>query len=119
VLLLASMHAPINRESALLRRLGTLGKQLSEFSFTLYVLHVPMIDLMQHIGLTQFGREKLDPGSAVDFAIYFGVLGILVLSAWLSYLVFERNTYRVRRLAKRLLLQPQGKPVAKPMLFPK
>jgi len=119
VLLLASMHAPIDRNSAFMRRLGTVGKHLSEFSFTLYVLHVPMIDLIQHIGLTRFGREKLDPASMPDFAIYFGVLGILMLSAWLSYLVFERNTYRVRRLAKRLLLQPQGKAVAKPMLFPK
>ena len=119
VLLLAAMHAPIDRDSALIRGLGKLGKHLSEYSFTLYVLHVPLIDLIQHVGLTQFGHEKLDPGNPLDFGIYFGVLGFLMLSAWLSYLVFERNTYRVRRLVKRILLQPQAKPVAKPMLFPK
>lgn len=119
VLLLASMHAPLNRESALMRHLGAIGKQLSEFSFTLYVLHVPVIDLVQHIGRTQFGREKLDPGSTADFAIYFGVLGLLVLTGYLSYLMFERNTYRVRRVVKRFVLQPQPKKAPEPILSTK
>jgi peptidoglycan/LPS O-acetylase OafA/YrhL len=109
VVLLGAMHQPIDRQSAILRRLGGFGKWLSEFSFTLYVLHVPMIDLMQHIGLTQFGRHKLDPGSSADFAIYFGMLAILMASAYLSYLVFERNTYRVRRFVKQLLWPSKAK----------
>lgn len=109
VILLATMYKPVNRQLSVLRQLGAFGKWVSEFSFTLYVLHVPMIKLMQHIGLTQFGRQKLDPGSFADFAIYFGMLAILVASAHLSYLMFERNTYRVRRAVKKWLLPAQVK----------
>ncbi|MFC5458996.1 acyltransferase family protein [Massilia niabensis] len=119
VVLLAAMHQPINRHSAILRRLRAFGKWLSEFSFTLYVLHVPMIDLMQHIGATQFGRNKLDPGNAADFAIYFGMLAILVALAYLSYLAFERNTYRVRRFVKKLLLPTTAKTPAAVVLSTK
>lgn len=104
VIFLAALYKPVDPQSAILPKLGAFAKWLSEFSFTLYVLHVPMIDLMQHIGLTQFGRQKLVPGNSADFAIYFGMLAILVASAYLSYLVFERNTYRVRRVVKKLLL---------------
>jgi peptidoglycan/LPS O-acetylase OafA/YrhL len=115
VLLLAAMNKPIGN-SVFLQRVGAFGKWLSEFSFTLYVLHVPMIDLLQHIGRTHFGRQKLDPSNPADFAIYFIVLGILMAASYLSYLVFERNTYRVRRFAKRLLLPAASKP-ATPIIF--
>ncbi len=114
-ILLAAMHYPIG-PSAFLQRVATFGKWLSEFSFTLYVLHVPVIDLLQHIGLTQFGRKQLNPASAADFAIYFAMLGVLLGTSYLSYLVFERNTYRVRRFAKRLLLPTSAKP-ATPIIF--
>lgn len=119
VILLAAMHKPIDRKSAFLRRLGAFGKWLSEFSFTLYVLHVPVINLMQHIGLTWFGRDKLNPASAADFVTYFGMLAILMASAYLSYLVFERNTYRVRRFAKKLLMPTEAKAPAAAVLSTK
>ena len=119
VILLAALYQPINPQSVFLSRLRAFGKWLSDFSFTLYVLHVPVIDLMQHIGRTQFGREKLDPGSAADFAVYFGMLAILMGSAYLSYLVFERNTYRVRRVAKKLLMPTETKTPAVAVLSTK
>jgi peptidoglycan/LPS O-acetylase OafA/YrhL len=115
VLLLATMHQPIGN-SPLLQRIGAVGKWLSEFSFTLYVLHVPVIFLFEHIGRSHFGRDKLDPTSAADFAIYFGALAILMALSYLSYLLFERNTYRVRRFAKRLLL-PAAPKTARPIIF--
>jgi peptidoglycan/LPS O-acetylase OafA/YrhL len=95
---------------------GILARHLSEFSFTLYVLHVPVIQLLQHVGRTWFGREKLDPSSAADFAVYFAILGILLAASYLCYLLFERNTYRVRRFVKRLLLPASTKP-ARPVIF--
>lgn len=115
VVFLAAMSQPIG-PSVFLRRVGAFGKWLSEFSFTLYVLHVPVIDLLQYIGRTQFGRTLLDPTRPTDFAIYFAMLGILMGTSYLSYLVFERNTYRVRRFAKRLLLPTARKP-ATPIIF--
>lgn len=104
VVLLAMMHMRMNPAARLLRVLGRLGKWLSEFSFTLYVLHVPVIDLLQHLGRTELGREQLDPARPEDFALYFAMLAIILASAWLSYLLFERNTYRVRRFVKQALL---------------
>jgi peptidoglycan/LPS O-acetylase OafA/YrhL len=115
VVLLAAMHKPIG-PSVRLQRIGVVSKWLSEFSFTLYVLHVPVIELLRHIGRTQFGREQLDPASATDFAIYFIMLAVLMGTGYLSYLLFERNTYRVRRFAKRLLLPTVTKP-ATPIIF--
>jgi peptidoglycan/LPS O-acetylase OafA/YrhL len=115
VLLLASMHQPIGY-SPFLRRVGILGKWLSEFSFTLYVLHVPVIHLLQHVGRSWFGREKLDPSSATDLVVYFAILGILMAASYLSYLLFERNTHRVRRFVKRLLL-PSAPKRARPIIF--
>ena len=115
VVLLATMNKPIGN-STVLRRVGTLGKWLSEFSFTLYVLHVPLIHLLQYVGRTWFGREMLDPARPADFALYFGLLAFLMGTSYLSYLLFERNTYRVRRFAKRLLLPSTPKP-ATPIIF--
>jgi peptidoglycan/LPS O-acetylase OafA/YrhL len=115
LLLLTSMHQPIGI-SPFLRRVGILGKWLAEFSFTLYVLHVPVIHLLQHGGRTWFGREKLDPSSATDLAVYFAILGVLMAASYLSYLLFERNTYRVRRFVKRVLL-PSAPKRARPIIF--
>jgi len=115
VLLLAAMHAPVGH-SAILRCIGKFAKCLSEFSFTLYVLHVPTIQLLEHIGRARFGRDKLDPTSVSDFAIYVAMLAILVAASYLSYLLFERNTYRVRRVFKRWLL-PRTPKTATPIIF--
>jgi peptidoglycan/LPS O-acetylase OafA/YrhL len=115
VVFLATMNKPIGN-STFVQRIGTLGKWLSEFSFTLYVLHVPLIYLLQYVGRTWFGREMLDPAKPADFALYFGMLAFLMGTSYLSYLLFERNTYRVRRFAKRLLLPSAPKP-ATPIIF--
>lgn len=115
VILLATMNKPIGN-SPFVQRIGALGKWLSEFSFTLYVLHVPLIFLLQYVGRTWFGRKMLDPAVPADFALYFGMLAFLMGASYLSYLLFERNTYRVRRFAKRLLLPSTPKP-ATPIIF--
>jgi peptidoglycan/LPS O-acetylase OafA/YrhL len=115
VILLSTMNQPIGN-SPLVQRVGALGKWLSEFSFTLYVLHVPLIFLLQYVGRTWFGRKMLDPAVTADFALYFGMLAFLMGASYLSYLLFERNTYRVRRFAKRLLLPSTPKP-ATPIIF--
>ena len=116
VVLLGMMHMPADPRSRILQGLRKLGKWLSEFSFTLYVLHVPVIDLLKHVGRHWLGREQLDPARPVDFAVYFAMLAILLASAWLSYLLFERNTYRVRRLVKQWLM-PRPAKLATPVVF--
>jgi hypothetical protein len=49
--------------------------------------------------------------------IYFAMLAAIMVSAYLSYLLFESRTYRIRNAAKRFFLQhpaarPEGSPVS-------
>jgi len=106
VAFLASMQRPLDMASPWIRGLGRVAHVLSEFSFTLYVIHIPLIRLMRHVGMQVFGRDRLSPHAPLDYAIYFGMLLAVVAAAWLSYLLFESHTFRVRRFIKAQL-QPQ------------
>jgi hypothetical protein len=43
------------------------------------------------------------PHAPLDYAVYAGMLAILLGAAWLSYLLFESNTFRMRRAVKNAL----------------
>jgi peptidoglycan/LPS O-acetylase OafA/YrhL len=83
----------------------------SEFSFSLYVLHIPVIELMRYLGRQFLGGDRLNPNLATDFLWYFAVLGTVVVAAYVFYLLFERHTVRIRNALKSLLLSPRAKPV--------
>jgi peptidoglycan/LPS O-acetylase OafA/YrhL len=103
---LASMQAPLAMRSPGIRIVARIAHTLSEFSFTLYVTHLPVIKLLRYIGLQTFGRDRLAPHAPLDYAVYAGMLAILLAAAWLSYLLFESHTFRVRRAVKNAL-QPR------------
>ena len=46
------------------------------------------------------------PDAPLDYAIYAGMLLTVLVTAWLSYLLFESHTFRVRRAVKNAL-QPR------------
>ena len=58
-------------------------------SFSLYGLHLPLIFLLKHVALTQFGLRELSPSEPLHFAVYLGMLASLLLGSYLSYLLFE------------------------------
>jgi peptidoglycan/LPS O-acetylase OafA/YrhL len=103
--LLSSLQAPLAMPSFPMRVIVRGVHVLSEFSFTLYVTHIPVIRLLRHIGLHTYGRDRLSPQAPLDYAIYAGMLALLLAAAWLSYLLFESHTFRVRR-ALRKICQP-------------
>jgi peptidoglycan/LPS O-acetylase OafA/YrhL len=105
VALLSSLQSKVDPASRPLRRLAAFARFFSEFSFTLYVLHVPTIGVLRHIGRTVFGRAQLMPDAPLDYAIYFGMGLFIVAVAYLSYLLFESHTFRIRRLLKDALLR--------------
>jgi len=107
--LLSSLQAPLAIQSFSMRTIVRGAHVLSEFSFTLYVTHIPVIRLLRHIGLQTYGRDRLSPQAPLDYAIYAGMLALLLAAAWLSYLVFESHTFRVRR-AVRNVFQRQPRP---------
>jgi peptidoglycan/LPS O-acetylase OafA/YrhL len=104
LVLLATLAQSAPMHVTAMRGIRSAAQALSEFSFTLYVIHVPVIALLRHLARTSFGWERLDPNMAGDYAAYFGAACLLVASAYLVYLAFEANTYRVRRYLKEKLL---------------
>lgn len=117
LVLLASMHRPAPTGSSAMRHLRGLAHALSDFSFTLYVTHVPAIAFLRHIGRTYLGRDTLSPRAGLDYLVYFGTASLLVAIAYLLFLAFEANTFRVRRwLKEKLLIRSSGRadPIAAP-----
>lgn len=100
--LLASLQFRATSTSALARPLARTGQFFAEFSFSLYVLHLPLIFLLQHLLQTHLGLRQLSPEEPLHFAIYLAMLGTLLFGAYLSYLLFESRTYRLRRVIKAL-----------------
>jgi peptidoglycan/LPS O-acetylase OafA/YrhL len=100
LLFLASVQVPFPLVTPARRFVGKAAHWLSEFSFTLYVTHVPAIKLLRYLGREQFGTDRLHPSAPLDYAIYAGMLVVLVVLAYLSYLLFEAHTFRVRRFLK-------------------
>jgi peptidoglycan/LPS O-acetylase OafA/YrhL len=104
LVLLSSLQFEASVASTLKRPLQKLGKFFAEFSFSLYVLHVPLIGLLRHLSSTHLGLDQLSPARPLHSLIYLGMLATLMLAAYLSYLLFESKTYRIRNAAKRLFL---------------
>jgi len=80
-------------------RLKRWGDAASKFSFTLYVLHMPVIAVMLGavVGASRHG-DRLD-----DYLIYAGVLGTTLVVAFVFARLFEAQTWKVRSRLKRAL----------------
>lgn len=117
LVLLSSLQFKASAASALKRSSQRVGKFFAEFSFSLYVLHVPLIGLLHHLGTTHLGLQQLSPAVPFHTLIYIGMLATIMVTAYLSYLLFESRTYRIRAAAKRFFLQrpapqPEGSAVS-------
>jgi peptidoglycan/LPS O-acetylase OafA/YrhL len=118
LVLLSSLQFKAAATSKLRRPLSRVGNFFAEFSFSLYVLHVPLIGLLQHWALTRWGLRQLSPHEPLHFAIYLAMLATLLVGSYLSYRLFESQTYRIRRLLKRMLLQRPAQAAVAPALRP-
>jgi peptidoglycan/LPS O-acetylase OafA/YrhL len=110
--LLSSLQFRAAPASTLARPLARIGNFFANFSFSLYVLHLPLIFLLQHVALTRFGLRRLSPGEPLHFVIYLGMLATLLLGSYLSYLLFESQTYRIRRIVKGVVGRRAAAPSA-------
>ena len=102
VLFLCSMQFK-RKPGAKLDRLDRTGRFFANFSFTLYVLHVPMILVMGHVLLSIFGISQLSPFRLSHYLIYVGMYLALVVGAYTFYRPFESHTPRVRQWLKTQL----------------
>jgi peptidoglycan/LPS O-acetylase OafA/YrhL len=103
LVMLSSLQFKAAPDSTLSRPLARAGNFFADFSFSLYVLHVPLIFLLKHIATTQFALPQLSPREPLHFVVYLGMLAILMGASYLSYLMFESRTYRIRRIVKDLI----------------
>lgn len=103
LVMLSSLQFKAPPTSTLAQQLTRFGKFFSDFSFSLYVLHVPLIVLLKYVAATHFSLRQLSPQEPLHLAIYFGMLAIIVAASYLFYLVFESQTYRIRRMVKDLV----------------
>jgi len=103
--LLASLQGRYAADSTSKRWLATIAGLLSEFSFTLYVTHIPLIRLLRHVMWQASGFTRLAPDAPLAYAVYAAMLAVLLGAAYLFYLLFEAQTFRVRRLLKAMLIQ--------------
>ena len=77
-----------------------LGKLLAGFSFTLYVVHIPL----QRMLWSYRDGAQLSPHAPASLAVYAAVLAVVLALAYLFHLPFEAQTVRLRRLIRRRLL---------------
>lgn len=102
VLFLSSMQ--FKRVSTpMLDWLDRTGRLFANFSFTLYVLHVPMIAVMAYLISSLLGIGQLSPHILSHFLLYGAMYLVLVLGAYWFHLPFEANTARVRQWMKAQL----------------
>jgi peptidoglycan/LPS O-acetylase OafA/YrhL len=76
-------------------RISILAPPLAAFSYTLYLTHYPLL-----VGLRNSGWERIPPAGLTAVLIYSAAVAMCILVAWLTYLIFERNTSIVRRWIK-------------------
>lgn len=90
-------------------RLRPIAEFLASFSFTLYVVHLPLQRFLANIGFVQSVLPLATDGIN-GILIYLVFLIAIVLFAYLFHLPFEAQTGRVRRYLKLHLLEKQRGP---------
>jgi len=103
--LLSSLQFPAERSRPGNRIAIALGV-LAPFSFTLYVIHYPLLYLIKHLG-QPYGISHLSPTDPASMLVYGALFAGIVAFAWLFHLPFEAQTNGLRRFVKRILLEPR------------
>jgi peptidoglycan/LPS O-acetylase OafA/YrhL len=103
LLFLASMQFKWQHETRARRAIRRLGKVFADFSFTLYVIHIPLISMAIAVTPQLKAGARLAPNNSAHLALFVGIFLGIVAAAYLFHLPFEANTYRVRNWLKRIL----------------
>jgi peptidoglycan/LPS O-acetylase OafA/YrhL len=89
------------RDLAWLASSGRIHATLANFSFSLYVLHVPLVTVLV---LLMYGKQPmLDPSSAPHALVYAGICGAVVAASFAFAALTERQTVPVRLWLERRL----------------
>lgn len=87
-------------KSKLLISINKLGTKLADFSYTLYLTHLPIVYLLIHFG---FPKSKSINGVSIGY--YISAIVISLISAYIIYLGFEKRTKNVKDFLRRKLFK--------------
>ena len=104
LLLLSSCIRPIQRGATHIAVLEKTALFFSNFSFTLYVVHVPVLGMLGYLGMVLFGTRHVGATSMAHLGIYLAMLSFLLVFGYGFYRLFEARTYAVRRVMKNLFV---------------
>ena len=97
-LLLSWMHA---KDDAVAPAVARVHAGLANFSYSLYLLHFPLLLLLCAMAQTWWGIGlSMAPGWAA-YLLFAALVALLYLFAWAASLVTERHTQQVRQLLLR------------------
>ncbi len=83
------------------RFIERLGTPLAAFSYTLYLIHNPILHVFKAMGLQR--ATRFTPAS---ISLFLSLMLSCMICAFLFYWIFERNTAHCKRLLKQLI-QPR------------
>ncbi len=99
-------RVPKNKLTILINKMGT---KLADFSYTLYLTHLPIVYLLIH-----FGFPKSKTIDAVSISYYIAAIVIVIICAYLIYLVFEKRTKYVKDVLRSKMSSRKRIPVQEP-----
>jgi peptidoglycan/LPS O-acetylase OafA/YrhL len=79
-----------------IRCIERLGTPLAAFSYTIYLIHNPILHVFKAMGLQR--AERFTPAS---IGLFLALLLSCLMGAFLFFWIFERNTARCKRLIKQ------------------
>ena len=97
---LSSQQFPADQTRTGTRLAARLGNLLAPFSFTLYVVHLPLLVLLRHLR-APLRTGHLSPAHIADLFVYGAFFAVILVSAYALYWPFEAQTPKVRKLLKR------------------
>ena len=90
----------VKPKTSLMRSIDRLGTVLAASSYTLFLTHYPVLQLLKWLGL-----ERAREINYVTIGIYGGCVVVCLVSSWLLYLCFEKQTNRVKNWIRRRSLR--------------
>jgi peptidoglycan/LPS O-acetylase OafA/YrhL len=104
LLLLSACVGKLDPQRRWIWRVKAVATWFSNFSFTLYVVHVPVLALMAYVGTAFFGRAQLEPQQLAHLGVYVAMLLFVLAFAYGFYRLFEARTHTLRSLVKQAVL---------------
>lgn len=87
------LFPPSGPRSRFIERMGT---PLAAFSYTLYLIHNPLLHVFKSMGLERAARF-----TPATIGLFLAIILICTVCAFIFFWIFERNTVRFKRLLKQ------------------